>query len=147
MSTMDIHGDNSPGAWDQLIIGPHDKSQSKNPPFSTPNGNAVPTFQRAASDWMGSTVYIGSESNQQQPIKIVDRQAGRDWVLLFVPSTAPAGVYVAPHDSQLESTPPLGFLIPLGGNITLPTEAAIWGVSAINGTDTLICVAVGTNIQ
>lgn len=147
MSNLDIHGDKSPGPWEQLKIQAPPERQRQGPPFSVGNGEAMPTYQRAASDWNGSTIFIGNEAGGQQPIKLVDRQSGRDWVLLFVPSTAPAGVYVAPHDSQLESTPPLGFLIPLGGSITLPTEGAIWGVSAVTGTDTYICTAVGVNYR
>jgi hypothetical protein len=140
-----------PGPWDHLDHGdPSATTGHKHSAFSVPQSDAVPVNERASYDWNASTQWIGAESAGVGPVKIVDRQAGRDWVLLMVPTVNPitgaanaTGVYIASRDSQLEVTPPQGFFLAAGASISISSEGAIWAVSQTVGTPAPLCIAEG----
>lgn len=131
-----------PGPWDQLEQSHTPAAKVAHPPFALPNGQAAPVNQRAAADWFASTEAIAGTDSA----KLVDRQAGRAWVLISVPAGSPAGVVVDNSaDSLLVGGAPNGFHIAVGGSVSLPTEGPVWAVSATPGTATTCDVAVGVN--
>lgn len=125
-----------PGPFDQLVhaetIPPE---RFKEPPFKFDNAEAFGVNQRSAKRWTGSTAEVGST-----PISLIPSQKGRKTVILAVPSTSAAGVYVDSTDATLENS--LGFLIPIGGSLSIDTEDSIYAKSATAGTATLVSFIV-----
>jgi len=154
MSYSELHTGRS--AWDHILTGEpneHDKTTGV-PPWQTLNSKGVPVYQRASQEWDASTIYVGSNTGGFDPVKLIDRQDGRDWVIVSVPATGPGnvttpcGVYIAARDAPLQAAGgPLGFFIPVGQSITLTIEGAVWAVSAITGAVTFCCVATGYNLN
>ena len=144
------------GAWDHILTGtpaPHEQ-QTGQPPWQTSNARSVPVYQRASQEWEALTVYVGSNTGGLDPVKLVDRQNGRDWVIISVPATGPSGnatpcgVYIAARDAPLQAAGgPLGFFIPIGQSLTLTIEGSVWAVAAIAGATTFCCVASGYNLD
>lgn len=130
-----------PGPWDQ--IGPELDSPpgqaSTEPPYGTENQQAVPMNQRSPRHWSGHTLAVdGTRVN-----RILPSQKGRKAFLVLVPPAplGAAGCYIDEQSSVLSAEGgPQGFLLPIGGSISVNTEGGIFAVSATPGTDTLICV-------
>lgn len=133
-----------PGPWDQLPQQPPPATGPPHQPFDTPNGRALPTFQRSSKEWYASTNQIPTTD----AIKLVDRQAGRQWMLVSVAAAAPAGVVIdSAPESLFVAGAPNGFHVAKGGSISIPTEGPVWAVSDTPGTATQCDVAVGVNPQ
>lgn len=141
------------GAWDHLDARDPAPGRPQTPPYVTGNGRAIPVYQRASEKWDALTVYVGSGASGLDPVKLVDDQPGRDWVIISVPATGPnnqatpCGVYIAARDAPLQTAGgPVGFFIPIGQSITLTIEDAVWAIAAITGTTTFCCIATGYNL-
>jgi hypothetical protein len=135
-----------PGPWDHLAHTDRDERDQrvKHPPFSVPNGQSAPVFERAAFDWYASTEQIPATD----ATKMVDRQAGRKWMIISVLASAPAGIVIdSSAGSLFVAGAPNGFHVQKGGSISLPTEGPVWAVSDTPGTVTQADVVVGVNPQ
>lgn len=125
-----------PGPWDQLVDQRPPPLPASHDPYTHENPYAVGVNQRAAKRWNGHTLIVDGT----QPGELVPSQRGRKSVLILVPSTATAGVYIDSTPDALYGGGTQGFLLIAGSAVSIPTEDAVWIVSATAGTDTTVCV-------
>ena len=125
-------GENWATGDSEKIVAP--QSQRGLPAFSVNNAHATPVYQRASLDWRGDVVYVGGGSSAEgaeTSTKVIDRQAGRDAVLILNNSST-VTVNIAQSESAVSAS--MGF--PLGPNasIVLPTEGAVYASCAAGST-------------
>lgn len=100
------------------------------PAFSTDNGSAFPTFQRAASDWSVGVVIPNAATNGGVAT-VVGRQRGRVAVKLWVPTqlasgvAVTAGVVIGPDENELQA-PVNPTVLNVGDSITIETEGSVY---------------------
>jgi hypothetical protein len=127
----------------QDVFGDHFKRGAKR--FSTDNGAAIPTFERAAHDFTTGQTYTGTANGGISII--VGRQAGRKSVSIAVPKsyynmagtlvTSPIGVVVGQTEGELQAAGG-GYQLLAGDSMTITTEAPIW-VGLLPGQTTGFC--------
>lgn len=108
-----------------MAVGPSDLPpvyEQGSAPFSVPNKDALPVFERASRSGNALVVYVND--NQGGTARAVGRLKGRKAVMLWVSSSATTGVMVDFIEGKLQA----GGGVPLnpGDSITLPTEASIY---------------------
>jgi hypothetical protein len=121
-----------PGFDSNLPVAPDAAAPSqptRRKPWGTMNERAMPVYQRSSYDWRPGLLFVTGT----QPFIVVDRQAGRVAVALWVPQqvVGPGGVIIAtPAGVQLGSeaaeATTMNVLLNVGDAITLPTEATVW---------------------
>lgn len=114
-------------------------------PWGITNPFAVAVHQRSAMDWRGTTSYVGADAGAPgtEASKLVDRQQGRDWVLIANNLTGSVPILIGHSAGAVESGE--GFLLPANSAITLYTEGAIWATVVSSGTGGPVSVATGIN--
>ena len=118
-----VHPQDRSGA--DAPVGPQDQAPSyatAPAPFSVPNKDALPTFERAARN--GSALVVPISTNQGGTARAVGRLKGRKAVMLWVSASAANGCMVDFNEGKLQG----GGGVPLnpGDSVTLPTEAAVY---------------------
>lgn len=75
-------------------------------------------------------------SPQQGPVKFIDRQIGRRFVILKCPASNSKGCYVSHSESGIQSTGFAWLLSPTDPQLVIETEAEIWVVAQTGVTAT-----------
>ena len=107
---------------EEWVPGPRDQAPASNRrrrAFATPNGQAVPVWQRASSDW--STFPFTSISGT---VQIAGTLGGRFAVTVWVPATSAHGVQIAPNRSQCDNNG--GTPINPGDSVTIMSEGTVY---------------------
>jgi hypothetical protein len=100
------------------------------PPWQVQNSDALPVFQRSASDWTVKIVVVNSSQNGGTAIA-VGRQRGRVSVTLSVPTllpngTVPLGVVFAPTEDEVQAGANAGGVLNPGDSVTIYSEAQVY---------------------
>jgi len=123
---------------------PHGAPTTGSRPFTTENAQAVPVFERAASDFTAQTFVVSG------PIRIVGRTPGRTSVTLAVPATdalgnAVNGIVFGETEGELQGDTPSGMAFLLAGmSVTIVTEAPVWVAPIPGGTSPGTVMAILT---
>jgi hypothetical protein len=96
-------------------------------PFATPNGEAVPVWQRATTDW--STFAFTSISGT---VQIGGKVGGRFAISVWVPTTAALGVQIGALRSQCDNSG--GTPLNPGDSVTIMSEAPVFAAPQIGQT-------------
>lgn len=86
------------------------------------NSDATPVFQRLSDSWTANTIVLSTGNNATA--QVVGRQEGRESLTLWVPSTATAGVVIAPTEGEVQNG--AGITLSPGDSIDIPTEAPVY---------------------
>jgi hypothetical protein len=118
-----VHPQDRSGA--DAPVGPQDQAPSyatAPAPFSVPNKDALPVFERSARN--GSALVVPISQHQGGTARAVGRLKGRKAVMIWVSSTATAGCMLDFSEGRLQG----GGGVPLnpGDSVTLPTEASVY---------------------
>jgi hypothetical protein len=126
------------------------KYETKRKPWSTDNTEALPVYQRSATDW-GSGVVIPNVNFNSGTATVVGRQKGRIAVKVWVPTktadgnTVTNGVLIGPNESELQNPNALdNVVLNVGDSITLETEGSVY-CAVIPGQTTGVCQYVSLN--
>ena len=90
-------------------------------PFSTPNGRAIPVYQRAAEQGAEQAFTVNSTSGS---VTLCGRVPGRLVVTIWVPSTASQGVQWSYNRATVDIG--LGLVLSPGDSYSSPCEAPIY---------------------
>lgn len=120
---------------DPQVPSQHNKSNA----ITRSASDALATVERQANRLIISANNVGNN-----PVKIVDSQKGRRFVILQVPTGAAASVVISHSADSLTETIPSGFELAAGSQpLKIETESAIWAISKTAGTDSTIETIVG----
>lgn len=134
-------GDRSAGGIDEDQAVDEDHASERRPsghqPFDTKNLDAVPTFERASSDWTSGTAILGGSGVTFQ---VAGRQRGRKAITLSVPSSYPnvsaiVGVAIGNSESEIQGDAQQPYVLNEGDSISIYSEAPVW-VGLISGQTT-----------
>jgi hypothetical protein len=134
-----IPGSIVPPAGDQP--GPMDagtpQTRNKPKPWTVPNEDALPVFERASKSWSGNTINLSTTNAFQ----LVGRVKGRKAITIWVPAAATHGVILAPTEGEAQEAN--GVTLNPGDSVTLDTEAPVY-ICPISGQTTGTCNYVTT---
>jgi hypothetical protein len=117
--------------------GPGAQGKTRTAPWSTDNEQALPVYQRAASEWSANSYTLNSTSG---PIQLAGKRKGQVSVTVWVSATASHGVVISPNQGDIQQG--AGIELDPGDSITLDTEAAIWGGVIVGQTAGSVNVVV-----
>ena len=106
-------------------------------PWAVDNPEALGVFMRAAATWSANTITLS------RTLQIIGRQRGRTHVSLWVPSSAAAGVIVAPTEGEVDSGD--GVTLYPGDSLAIYSEAPIYGGVIIGQASGTVAVVAYLN--
>ena len=90
-------------------------------PFSVPNANAVPVWQRATTDWSTAALTLNSTNGTQQ---IAGRVTGRMSVTIWVPGIASHGIQFSQDRGAVDNN--AGTPLNPGDSVTINSEGPVY---------------------
>lgn len=134
----------APAAFDHLDQPPRETLPSGSPDaLKKSPDKATPVVERVSNRLIISNVGIPASGDA---VKLVDKQKGRQFVILQVPTGAAAPVLIHHSAQGIEQAPSAqnGWVLTAGANpLIIPTEATIWAATGTNGTATNVQIIVG----
>lgn len=97
-------------------------------PFSTENGFALPTYQRAAKQWTGKTYTL----QQNNTLQLAGQLTGRVSVTVYVPTGAANPALINHDRGKVDAGD--GIILAAGTSITLATEDSVYGAGSGGAT-------------
>lgn len=126
-------------------------NQSRQPPWSVDNSEALAVYQRCASDWSAGLTQVGGQNNA---VKVIGRQKGRQSVTLAVPTalpdgSSPNGVVVGSSEGAVQQAVNANaggvWILNPGDSVTIYTEASVWAGPLVGQTTGWVQFVVAFN--